>query len=42
LHLVVTRISESAKQKIEAAGGSVKIVAAKRTPKQRVAELNKG
>lgn len=41
LHLVVTRISESAKQKIEAAGGSVKIVAAKRTPKQRVAELNK-
>ena len=42
LHVVVTRISESAKQKIEAAGGSVKIVAAKRTPKQRVAELNKG
>ena len=42
LHLVVPRISEYAKQKIEAAGGSVKIVAAKRTPKQRVAELNKG
>jgi hypothetical protein len=34
--------SESAKQKIEAAGGSVKVVAAKRTPKQRVAELKKG
>jgi len=38
LNLVVTRISESAKQKVEAAGGTVKIVAAKRTPKQRVAE----
>jgi hypothetical protein len=38
----VTRISDSAKQKIEAAGGSVKIVAAKRTPKERVADLAKG
>jgi len=38
LNLVVTRISEAAKQKVEAAGGTVKIVAAKRTPKQRVAE----
>ncbi|MFM7516543.1 MAG: 50S ribosomal protein L15 [Pirellula sp.] len=38
LNLVVTRISQTAKEKIEAAGGSVKIVAAKRTPKQRVAE----
>ena len=42
LHLVVTRISDSAKQKVEAAGGSVKIVAAKRTPKERVADLAKG
>jgi large subunit ribosomal protein L15 len=39
LKFVVTRISESAKQKIEAAGGSVTLVAAKRTPKQRVADL---
>jgi ribosomal protein L18E len=39
LNFVVTRISESAKQKIEAAGGTVKILAAKRTPKQRVADL---
>jgi len=39
LKVVVTRISESAKQKIEAAGGSVTLVAAKRTPKQRVADL---
>lgn len=38
LNLVVTRISQSAKEKVEAAGGSVKLVAAKRTPKQRVAE----
>ncbi len=37
LTLVVTQISESAKQKIEQAGGSVRIVAAKQTPKQRVA-----
>ncbi len=39
LKLVVTQISESAKQKIEQAGGSVKVVAAKQTPKQRVAAL---
>jgi large subunit ribosomal protein L15 len=39
LKLVVTRISESAKAKVEAAGGSVEIVAAKRTPKERVAAL---
>ncbi len=39
LHFVVTRISGSARQKIEAAGGTVLVVAAKRTPKQRVAEL---
>ena len=39
LNFVVTRISESAKQKIEAAGGTVKVLAAKRTPKQRVADL---
>jgi large subunit ribosomal protein L15 len=38
LNLIVTRISQSAKDKVEAAGGTVKIVAAKRTPKQRVAE----
>jgi large subunit ribosomal protein L15 len=39
LNFVVTRVSESAKQKIEASGGTLKVVAAKRTPKQRVAEL---
>ncbi len=39
LKLTVTRISETAKQKIEAAGGSVTVVAAKRTPKERVAQL---
>jgi large subunit ribosomal protein L15 len=39
LKFVVTRISESAKQKIEAAGGSVEVLPAKRTPKQRVADL---
>ena len=38
LNLVVTRISASAKAKVEAVGGTVKIVAAKRTPKQRVAD----
>jgi len=40
LKLIVTRISEGAKQKIEAAGGTVTIIAAKRTPKERVAALN--
>ena len=39
LKLTVTRISESAKAKIEAAGGSVTIIAAKRTPDERVAFL---
>ncbi len=39
LKLTVTRISAAAKQKIEAAGGTVTLVAAKRTPKQRVAAL---
>jgi large subunit ribosomal protein L15 len=39
LKLTVTRISQSARQKIEAAGGSVSVVAAKQTPKQRVAKL---
>ena len=38
LNLVVTRISQSAKAKVEAAGGTVKVVAAKRTPKHRVAD----
>lgn len=40
--VVAHRVSESAKQKIEAAGGSVTIVKAKRTPEERVAEKNKG
>jgi len=35
----LTRISESAKEKIVQAGGSVDIFAAKRTPKERVAAL---
>jgi large subunit ribosomal protein L15 len=35
------RFSESAKQKIEAAGGSVTEVKAKRTPAERVAEKSK-
>ncbi len=39
LKFTVTRASESAKQKIEAAGGSIEILAAKRTPKERVAAL---
>jgi large subunit ribosomal protein L15 len=39
LKLVVTRISGSAKAKVEAAGGSVEMIAAKRTPKERVAAL---
>ena len=33
------RFSESAKQKIAAAGGSVTVLVARRTPQQRVAEL---
>lgn len=39
LKFVVTRISESAKAKVEAAGGTVEMFAAKRTPKERVAFL---
>lgn len=39
LKFVVTRMSESAKAKVEAAGGSVELIAAKRTPKERVAAL---
>ena len=39
LKLTVTRISASAKQKVEAAGGSVVVIASKRTPKERVAAL---
>lgn len=39
LQLTVTRISAGARQKIEAAGGTVTVVAAKRTPKERVAAL---
>lgn len=42
LKLSVTRISASAKEKIEKAGGSVTIVAAKRTPDERVAALQSG
>lgn len=42
LHLSVTRISASAKEKIEKAGGSVTLVAAKRTPDERVAALQAG
>ncbi|MDZ4850004.1 MAG: 50S ribosomal protein L15 [Pirellulaceae bacterium] len=40
LKLTVTRISDAAKQKIEAVGGTVTIVAAKRTPDERVAQLS--
>jgi large subunit ribosomal protein L15 len=40
--VVAHRVSESAKQKIEAAGGSVTIVKAKRTPEERVADKAKG
>lgn len=39
LKFVVTRASESAKEKIAKAGGSIEIVAAKRTPAERVAAL---
>jgi large subunit ribosomal protein L15 len=39
LKFVVTRMSESAKAKVEAAGGTVELIAAKRTPKERVAAL---
>jgi large subunit ribosomal protein L15 len=39
LKFTVTRASESAKEKIAAAGGSLEIIAAKRTPDERVAAL---
>ena len=39
LKFTVTRISESAKEKIVQAGGSLDVIAAKRTPKERVAAL---
>ena len=39
LKLIVTRISATARQKIEGAGGSVEIILAKRTPDDRVAAL---
>lgn len=39
LKFVVTRASESAKEKIGQSGGSIEIIAAKRTPKERVAAL---
>lgn len=39
LKFVVTRASESAKEKIAKAGGTIEIIAAKRTPKERVAAL---
>ncbi len=42
LKLTVTRISASAQKKIEAAGGTVTVVAAKRTPEERVAQSNSG
>lgn len=41
LKLVVTQISESARQKVEAAGGSVRLVRARQTPRQRVAAKRK-
>ena len=39
LNFVVTRASETAKEKIAKAGGTIEIVAAKRTPDERVAAL---
>jgi large subunit ribosomal protein L15 len=39
LKFKVTRVSETAKEKIAKAGGSVEVVAAKRTPDERVAAL---
>ncbi|MEQ1829008.1 MAG: 50S ribosomal protein L15 [Pirellula sp.] len=39
LKFTVTRISESAKEKITKAGGTVDVIAAKRTPDERVAAL---
>ena len=39
LKFTVSRASESAKEKIAKSGGSIEIIAAKRTPKERVAAL---
>ncbi len=39
LKVIINRVSKSARSKIEAAGGSVELVRAKRTPRQRVAAL---
>ncbi len=39
LKFTVTRASESAKEKIAKTGGSIEIIAAKRSPKERVAAL---
>jgi len=39
LKFVVTRASASAKEKIEKSGGTIEVIAAKRTPKERVAAL---
>ncbi len=39
LKFIVTRASGSAKEKIAKSGGSIEIIAAKRTPKERVAAL---
>ncbi len=39
LKFLVTRASESAREKIAKSGGSIEIIAAKRTPKERVAAL---
>lgn len=41
LKVTANRFSASAKEKITAAGGSVTVLRAKRTPKQRVADLAK-
>ena len=41
LKLVVTQISESARQKVEAAGGSVRVVWPRLTPRARVAAKKK-
>ncbi len=41
LKISAHRFSDSAKEKIQAAGGSATVVVARRTPKQRVADLSK-
>ena len=42
LKISAHRFSESAKEKIAAAGGTATVLRAKRTPKQRVADLAQG